>query len=189
MKRAAIAAALLAPLLFLFACTTPTPYQPLTPGSAVAGGYSDQQLDSSHFRVTFAGNTMTSREQVETYLLYHAAQVTLSHGADWFEMADRSTENHGDTWVSSYGPGWGYWRPYWRFGWRGGWRDPFWGPGPWGGPWDYDVEHFDRFTASAEIVVGHGPKPPGDKRAFDAHEVTQNLEAKIVRPGQAPPHP
>jgi hypothetical protein len=191
MKRIAIAAALLAPLALLCACTTATPYQPLATGTEVSGGYTDQRLDDSHFRISFSGNTATSREQVEDYLLYRAAELTTGKGFDWFEMVDRHTENTGETYVTpdfyGYGPGWGYWRPSWRFRRHGGW-----GYGPWGGPWgwdDYEVERFDRYTATADIVVGHGARPASDKRAFDAHEVMQNLGPKIVRPGEkAPAH-
>jgi hypothetical protein len=186
MKRTAIViAALLAPLL-LVACTTATPYQPLATGTPVSGGYSDQVLDDTHLRVSFAGNSMTSREQVETYLLYRAAELTTARGFDWFEMVDRHTENTGVTYADPYFyGGWGYWRPTWRYRRWGGYYGGYWG-GYWGDPWGpYAVDTIDRYNASAEIVVGHGPKPPGDPRAFDARQVLQNLEPKIVRP--APP--
>ena len=188
MKRTAIVVA--ATLLALAACTTPTPYQPLAGGTAISGGYSDQVLDETHFRVSFRGNDVTSREQVETYLLYRAAELTSAKGFDWFEMVDRHTRNTGETYIDSYGPwGYGYWRPSWRFGrrgvWYGGWYgDPFWGP--WG-PYDASIDTIERFDASAEVVVGRGPKPANDPRAFDARQVMQNLAAKIVRPGETPP--
>ena len=173
----ALAAAL---ALGLAACqTTPTPYQPLgAPGATASGGFTDQRLDDTHVRVTFRGNDLTSRERVETYLLYRAAELTLADGFDWFEMVDRHTENRGGTWVTSAGP---YWSPYWRLhgGWGWGAWDPFWGGPPWGG---YDVQRIDRYEASADIALGHGPKPAGDARAFDARQVTANLGPKIVRP-------
>ena len=115
--------------LALAGCETATPYQPLTKGSAVAGGFTDQQLDADHFRVTFQGNSLTDRETVETYLLYRAAELTVNQGFDWFEMVDRHTDKDKKTYIDSdsfYGPGYayGYWRPYWSyygggFGWRG----------------------------------------------------------------------
>jgi hypothetical protein len=190
MKAAAVVVAALL-MLGLAACETATPYQPLAPGNAVSGGFSDQRLDDTHFRVVFKGNAMTSREQVETYLLYRAAELTVSQGGDWFEMVDRHTQNSGETYVDPYyGPGyaWGYWRPYWRFHGQGGWGawDPYWGGPFWGG---YDVETVDQFRAMAEISVHHGPKPADDPRAFDAHQVMQNLGPKIVRPGEASAHP
>ena len=63
MKRIAIvAAATLA--MALSACETATPYQPIATANAVSGGFTDQQLDDSHFRVTFSGGyvTMPGRE-------------------------------------------------------------------------------------------------------------------------------
>ena len=142
MKPSAFAVAAL--LALLAACTTPTPYQPLTTGTTSPGGYTDQRLDDTHFRVTFSGNTATSREQVEDYLLYRAAELTTGKGFDWFEMVDRHTENTGESYITpefyGYGAGWGYWRPSWRFHRHGGWAY-----GPWGGPWgwdDYEVRTF-----------------------------------------------
>lgn len=187
MKRLLIAAAA---LLALAACTTPTPYQPLASGTPVSGGYTDQMLDGTHFRVSFSGNDLTPREQVETYMLYRAAELTAAKGFDWFEMVDRHTQNTGTTFIDSYGP---YWQPTWAFGRRGRRGRVFYGGffgGPfWGDPWGEDatVDTIDKFSASAEVVVGHGPKPAGDPRAFDARQVMENLQARIVRPGETPP--
>jgi hypothetical protein len=179
---AILLAAALTVCLALTACETATPYQPLAPGSAVYGGFTDQKLDDTHMRVMFQGNSVTSREQVETYLLYRAAEVTVNQGFDWFEMVQRHTRNTGETYVTPdfVGPWGGYWAPYWAYyrgrGW--GYWDPYWG-GPFLG--GYDVERIDRYRATAEIAMGHGPKP-ADPRAFDARQVLANLGPKIVRP-------
>jgi len=162
--------------LGLAACETATPYQPLAPSNAVAGGFTDKRLDDTHFRVTFQGNSVTSREQVDNYLLYRAAELTVQNGFDWFEMVDRHTHDRAEAYVVG-----GYWSPYWRVHGRWGWG--VWG-GPWG-PWDGDIETIDRYEAVADIGVGHGPQPAGDPRAFDARQVMQNLSAQIVRPGAA----
>src|SRR5512139_1039024 len=123
--------------LMVSACATPTAYQPLDPRDRASGGYSEQRIESNRFRVVFRGNSMTSRETVETYLLYRAAELTLANGYDWFVMADRDTERHSNTYVDRpFGAGrWGYWGPRWSyyghgFGWRSWdpyWGDPFWG--------------------------------------------------------------
>ena len=52
----------------LAGCETATPYQPATGGQAGAYGYSDYRVDADHFRVSFSGNSLTSRETVEKYL-------------------------------------------------------------------------------------------------------------------------
>jgi hypothetical protein len=46
----------------------------------------------------------------------------------------------------------------------------------------FDVETVTRYTASAEIAMGRGPKPAGDRRAFDAHQVIEHLGPSIQRP-------
>src|SRR3546814_2720956 len=73
----------LAPLaaLMLFACATPTPYQPLgTRGTGASGCYASQQIEQNRFRVSFSGNQLTSRERVENYLLFRAAELTVQNG-------------------------------------------------------------------------------------------------------------
>ncbi|KAK0358834.1 hypothetical protein LTR94_033752 [Friedmanniomyces endolithicus] len=40
----------------------------------------------------------------------------------------------------------------------------------------------DRYEATAEIVMGRGPKPAGDPNAFDAREVINNLGSRVTRP-------
>ncbi len=174
--------------LGLAACETATPYQPLEKGSATAGGFTNQKLDDNHFRVNFQGNTLTSRETVETYLLYRSAELTVDQGFDWFETVDRHTQRDKRTYVDPdpfYGPGYayGYWRPSWRYYGGGyGWRSwgPFWGDPFWAD--SVSTTTVQKFEASAEIVMHHGPKPVDDPRALEARAVLTNLGPKIQRP-------
>ena len=185
-SRIAAVALALASASVLASCATPTPYQPATGSGTYRTGYWDEQIESDRFRVTFAGNSMTSRETVERYLLYRAAQLTVERGGDYFVLSDRDTEKRSSTYVTEpFGPGpYGYWGPSWRYysprwGWRA-WspwgRDPFWDR-------QIDVRTVDRYEASAEIVVGKGRKPD-NVRAFSAREVLENLG-----PSVAPPRP
>ena len=185
---AIIASLVLAGLLA--ACTTATPYQPNIPGQAVSGGYSEQRIEPTRFRVNFAGNSLTSRETVEGYLLYRAAELTVEQGYDWFSIVDRNTEADRRTYIERdpfyspwYGPAYGYWRPYWRYYGGGyGWRtwDPYWGSPFWSD--SIDVRTVTKFEASAEIIMHRGAKPADDPRAFDARAVVANLGPRIVRP-------
>jgi hypothetical protein len=173
-------------LVLTAGCATPTAYQPLDPQRRSSGGYSDQRIETNRYRVTFRGNSLTSRQTVENYLLFRAAELTLAHGYDWFMMADRNTERHTRTYVDRpFGPGrWGYWGPRWsyyspRFGWRS-W-DPFWGDPVWGDT--VDVRTVERYEATAEIVMGRGAKPAANRiRTFDARSVIENLRQHIVIP-------
>lgn len=173
--------------LLVSACATATPYQPAG-FNGQRGGYAEQRLESDRYRVSFSGNSVTSREQVESGLLLRAAELTQESGFDWFATVNRATDR--DVRYSSlssgfagrgYG-GFGYYSPFfgpsWRYS-RGGlwsrWNDPFYN--------DFDVRQIDRFEASTEIIMGRGPKPSNDPNAFDAREVQANLSGYVPRPG------
>ena len=168
--------------LTLAACATATPYQPAGFGGQ-RGGYAEQRLENDRFRVTFAGNSVTSREQVEMSLLLRSAEIAAESGYDWFATVNRATDRD-VSYVSSPDPFYagrygGYWGPSWRYYRRGywsSWNDPFWASR------SFDVREIDRFEASAEIVLGRGAKPAGDPNAFDAREVIQNLGPRLPRP-------
>lgn len=191
MKKVAIAATL-ALAATLSACATPTPYQPKVTSGSVTGGFSELKLEGDRYRVSFAGNSLTSRETVERYLLYRSAELTVQQGYDWFETADHRTDRTARTYVEpdplarpgfGYGYPYGYWRPSWRYyGPAYGWRswDPFWGD-----PFFADraeIRTVEKFEAAAEIVMHKGDKPQGDPRAYNAREIMANLASTIVRP-------
>ena len=169
-------------------CATSTPYQPKIAGQAVHGGYSERRLGEGRYLMTFDGNTLTSRERVEGYMLYRAAELAVQNDYDWFRIVQRATDTDERTYVEpNYHPwyGYGHWRPYWRYyrphrGW-GSWypygRDPFWAD-------RYDVQTVREFEAHAEVVMGHGPLPPGDGDLFDARKVMADLGPSIERPKQ-----
>lgn len=183
-RRPLLLAAVAAATLTLAGCESATTYHPATGHGFNREGFSEQRIEANRFMVSFAGNSVTSRDTVERYLLYRAAELTVQNGYDWFELVDRNTDRKTRTYVSDpFRPGpWGYWGVSWRyhrpgFGW--GFYDPFWGD-PWG---PVDVNTIDKYDAHAEIVMGHGERPSGDVHAFDARDVIQNLGPTIVMPG------
>lgn len=165
----------------LSACATATPYAPAG-FNGQRGGYAEQRLETDRYRVSFAGNSVTSREQVEMSLLLRAAELTVESGYDWFSTVERATDRDvryqalPDPFYRPYSPFWGpSWRYYGPRGWSR-WNDPFWGRS------DFDVRQIDRFEATSEIVLGRGTKPVGDPNAFDAREVISNLSGRVTRP-------
>ena len=146
----------------------------------------------------FAGNSHTSRETVERYLLFRAAELTLQTGNDYFIMVDRDTDKQTRTYTTpaalaaaSAGPyggysGFGYWGPSWRyygrgFGWRG-WNaffgDPFWDRASISAP-SSDTRRWPRSSSAS------GRKPADNVRAFDAREVVDRLGPTIQVPEAA----
>lgn len=188
--RIAALAAVLMGGIAVASCATPTPYQPAVGIGQNRTGYWDEQVENNRFRVSFAGNSLTTRDTVERYLLYRAAELTLQHGFDHFVLVTRDTETRTETYATPGFPssrwgggGFGYWRPYWRwyrprYGWRS-W-DPFFDD-PFGYDRDFDVQTINRYEAMAEIVVGKGPKPD-NVRAFNAQEVVNRIGPSLQMP-------
>ena len=169
--------------LALTACATATPYAQADRGAGY--GFTDQKIESDRFRITFRGNSVTPREQVETYLLLRAAELTLAEGYDHFIVVEDDTEKT-TTYTGTANPalgGFGY--GYGPYGFYGARAFPYYGWGGWGpgfGPGfgsDVNIRPRDRYTAVAYVKLGRGPKPDDVLTAYDAGEVERNLRPLI----------
>ncbi|MEM9740718.1 MAG: hypothetical protein AAF829_12725 [Pseudomonadota bacterium] len=177
-----------AALVFLGACATATPYQAASDSSR---GYENQQIESNRWQVSFAGNSLTDRETVETYLLYRAAELTRQQGFDHFRVVRRDTDANSRFVATGFSRSFSSFnsRFYYNYRFFGSrslafsrsrfsrFHDPF-GHG-FGAP---DFREIVRYEATAEIVMGSGPKPESDPAFFDAGQVLDNLSGEIVRP-------
>lgn len=157
----------LALVLGVAACGTPTPYQPAVDGK----GYAEQPLETNRYRVTFSGNSLTSRETVENYLLYRAAEVTLASGNDYFLVVERDTERSTTyhTTFTGFGghPGFHSFRNF--------------NSHSFGGFSTATARPRDRYQSFANIVVGQGEKPADEPDAYDARDVLKRLAQTIER--------
>jgi len=165
-------AALAALALTLAACETPAAYAPRRTGMGT--GYTDRELAPGRFRVTFTGNSVTSRETVENYLLLRAAEVTLASGGTHFLFDDRDTRAqtsiHADPMF--HGPGyWGGGYGYWGF-------RPRWGMSGFGPP--LMISQTTRYQAYAEIVVLRPGQERNENRAVDAREIVNHLSPQAA---------
>lgn len=176
-------------LLLLAACASPAPYAPRAPGQTT--GYTDQQITANRYRVSFTGNSVTTRQTVEDYLLLRAAEVSLAGGSDYFVFDTRHTQANRRVTVFddplAYGPGFygpgfygpGLWRSgYWRF-------HPSWGYHGFGPPADVVVS--TNYTAYAEIVLLKPDQVAKETRAIDARDVVAHLGPQAA-PVQAATH-
>lgn len=55
------------------------------------GGYTDTRINSNTSIISFDGNVFTSPQEVETYVLYRAARVTMENGYNYFIITSTST--------------------------------------------------------------------------------------------------
>ena len=186
-KRLIAAAALALPLAALGGCMTATPDQPYVPEGAAGthGGFSEQRIAPDRFLVKFHGNELTSRERVEAYLLYRAAELTVQNGYDSFAMEHQGMEHDVRTYAEPrYGPWWGpYWHPAWGY-YRGGYGWNYWDPwrgGPFWGSY-VDTRTVEAFEARAEIAMMKGAPPPNVRHALDARTVMARLAPTIELP-------
>lgn len=165
--------------LSLAGCSTSGLYQARDGNS----GYAETRLDASRWRVEFVGDDFTSRERVDSYLLYRVAELTAESGHRWFAMATPAFSEDVEIIVEAERPQ-AYrdlhWRPHWRRRSRFFWSDldPV-GPMPHERHDAPEISERVHYSASAEIVVGDGPAPAG---AFDARETIARLAPAIVRP-------
>ncbi|WP_411888028.1 CC0125/CC1285 family lipoprotein [Hydrocarboniphaga effusa] len=161
--------ALLAMSLLLAACATATPYQP----QAKSGeGYSEQRLETNRYRIRSVGNSATSRETVENYLMYRAAEITLQNGYDWFAIADRATNV--DPQLSGGGSNFGIG--------IGGSSGNFGSGVSIGLSSLFGGGNKSAYQAQADILVYKNPRTPNLANSFDARELKANLESTIQRP-------
>lgn len=172
LKSALISAAMVP---FLAACATSTPYIPASEGRY---GYSETQIESDRFTVSFSGNSLTDLKTVENYLLYRAAELTQQNGYDHFIVverkveADRKLQSTGmDTRPFSPMFSYQYYHP--RFGWRHHY-DPFFN--------DVTLREVTRYEAIAEILIRKGAKPGDNAKAYTASEVIASLGPVVLGP-------
>jgi len=165
----------------LAACVTSGTYQPADAGAGQAG-YAETRLYEGAWRVEFVGDDFTSRETVETYLLYRAAELTAESGYDWFASTALEVSEETAIIVEAVRPQdyrARYWNPRWRRRSRFFWSDldPV-GPIPREAR-EPHVWNSVHYSATAEIRLGRGPIPEG---AFDARQTLAQFESSIVRP-------
>lgn len=145
--------------LSLAACATPTVYQPAMRPQDV--GYSEYRIEPGRFRVTFRGGDGASAGYVTDLAIRRAADLAIQEGYDWFRVSDRFVEAR---------PGTG---PRFSVGVGGG--SSSWGRRSgssvgvglgttFGGGGDMAL------TATLEVLMGKGPKPPGVD-VYDAREI------------------
>jgi len=114
-------------------------------------GYAEMLVQPNRIRVSYNGDTMTPRETVETYLLYRAAETTLEHGFDYFAIVAHDADE--DSRVEMMG------RP--RFG-------------------GISYREISNHTAMAEIVMFQGDEAPPIANIYDARQVQQSLQSRII---------
>ena len=158
MKLSILAAVAALSLTGLAGCETTPVYQ--AQGEDGGQGYTDKQLAANRFRVAYHGNSATSRETVEDFLLRRSAEVTLNAGYSWFVFDHRDTKTRTRYYTDFAGwPGWGGYGWYWHS----------WDDGP------AESLPIQNYTAYAEIILLKDDQVAREPRALKAQDVLAHL--------------
>lgn len=78
----------------IFIACAATPYQPAE--GNFAGGYTDIKIGPDTYRISFEANAYITGEKAYQYTLYRAAEITIEHGCQWFELINREEKTRRD---------------------------------------------------------------------------------------------
>jgi len=143
------------------------------------------KLSGPNTRLTVTGHAFTNRSDIEKYLAYRAAELTIERGADWFTLVE--DRGRGETAVpvparDPEGPRFSfrmkYFRPVWRYKASASTEWTRWSP--------FAGEAFPRtvtdFEVSVDIVVRKGPMDDADPLAFEARALSDLLINQVSPP-------
>lgn len=179
--RLTIALGVLAPALLLTAADQTPPMVP----PAGPGVFTSKQLRPNTFKLTVAGHTFTTRRQIEQYLAYRAAQLTIEQGGDWFTLTEDRAKTETadpiparDPSAPRYSFRMKYFRPVWRHKAAGAAAYERWSPFA-GAPFPKTIGDFE---VTVDIVVRKGPMDDTDPLAFEARAVSDLLINQVSPP-------
>lgn len=154
----------------LAACaTTPPPYA--AAASPTAAGYSETQIESNRYFVTYRAGGAADAQLLQDYALLRAADLTLQNGREWFWVDRRTLDDAG---AYRSGPSFGVGIGAGSWGGRSGGSVGVGMNFPLGGSQGQRAN-----SATLEIRMGEGPKPD-DPNAYDARSISQNLRSRVT---------
>jgi len=167
-----------------------TPDNPPMVPPAAPGVFAMQKKGANGFHLVVKGHAFTSRSDIEKYLAWRAADLTLQQHGSWFTFSEIRTK--GDTMpVPKRDPeGLRYsfrmanFLPVWRYklGSAAAWQSwsPFTGAAFFTD--GKDPKKITDFEVSADIVVHKGPMDDADPLAFEAGAVSDLLINQVAPP-------
>jgi hypothetical protein len=151
--------------LALSACASLAPYGPQQ--SARGQGFSEQQIETNRFRVTYNG--VGAPGPVADRALFRAAQLTVDQGYDWFEVTQR--------WIDGRPDSAGGVRPSVSIG-AGSGRYGGWSTSGVGVGLGFDLSGPQPTSTTLEMVMGRGAKPDRPD-AYDARRVQDAIRNRL----------
>ena len=166
----------------------PVPTNPPMVPPAEPGVFKVEKRGAAH-RLIVAGKKLTSRSDVEKYLAYRAAELTMEQGGTWFtftelrgkgETADPAPK--ADPAAPRHSFRMRYFRPVWRYKVAGSTEWKPWSPFS-GTAWNAEeAKNITDFEVSADIVIRKGQMDDTNPLGFEARAVSDLLINQVSPP-------
>jgi hypothetical protein len=169
-------------LLALLATVSPALAQegPQVPAAA-PGVFTVSAAGPNRLHLVVTGHVFTTRETIEKYMAYQAAEQTLARHAGWFTLTQHRAKGDSaakrDPDALHYSFRMTSWRPAWRIRTAAGWKN--WSPGA---PFTVDDATVTGYQASADIMLHKGMMDSADPLAFDASALSDFLVNQVAPP-------
>lgn len=161
------------------------PQSPQVPPLA-SGVFSSQKRGTMKFHLSVTGHAFTSRDAIEKYIAYRAAELAMSEHASWFTLVETRAKSDMAPLPKTdpAGPRFSfrmeYWRPVWRYktGESAAWTS--WSP--FSGTNFFTGDPITTYEASADIVLHKGMMASDNPLAFDAGALSGFLVNQVSPP-------
>jgi hypothetical protein len=162
---------------------------PMVPPAA-PGVFAAQKKGATGFHLSVTAHQFTSRSDIEKYLAYRAAELTLEQHGSWFSFVEARGKDSTlpaskrDPAGLRYSFRMEYWRPAWRYKLTGDktWKNwsPFAGAAFFAD--GKDPKSITDFDVSADIVIRKGQMDDADPLGFEAGAVSDLLINQVSPP-------
>jgi hypothetical protein len=182
---------------------TPAAAQPAPANAAPAAGaippmvkpagpgvFSSRKISAARYQLVVTGHTFTSREEIENYLAYRAAQLTTEQAFQWFSFNEHRSKGDKlpvpkpDPQGMRYSFRIEFFRPVWRYktGGSSAWSSwsPFSGAAFWAD--GMDAKKITAYDVSADITLHKGQVEDDNPLAFDAGALSDYLINQVEPP-------
>jgi hypothetical protein len=160
---------------------------PMVP-PAKPGVFTAQKKGATGYHLVVAGHKFSTRDDIEKYLAYRAAELTMEQKSSWFTFVEARTK--GDTVAEPkrdpaglrYSFRMEYWRPVWRYKTKDAPAWKSWSPFAGAAFISADPKSITDFEASADIVLHKGQMDDANPLAFEAGAVSDLLINQVSPP-------
>jgi hypothetical protein len=172
------------------AATTDTASPSAMVAAAGPGVYSQTSIGGDRYRLSVTGHKFTSRDDVEKYLAWRSADLTLAKGDRWFRFIETRHQGNAapvpkrDPAGTRFSFRIAYFQPSWRYRLKGDkdWKSwsPFSGAAFFAD--GKDASAITEFEASADIQPRKGLMDDADPLAFEADALSDLLVNQVSPP-------